>query len=31
MLGDEARKRLATLDGDDLADLPAYRLRSAKR
>ena len=30
MLGAEARKRLATLDAADLADLPDYRLRSAK-
>ena len=30
VLGDEARKRLATLDAGDLADLPSYRLRSAK-
>ena len=29
-LGEEARKRLASLDADDLADLPGYRLRSAK-
>jgi Fe-S-cluster containining protein len=29
-LGDEARKRLATLDAADLADLQIYRLRSAK-